>query len=161
LLGSTPGVSSPPTFTSPAARTPHREAVVAPALVAAVRTRGLAAAPCPSVSGDQPWSRCGHPISRSSFSPLVAPHSTAAAGLRAAEPHARAASPPHSSSGRAITAHTYGHGRCCPRALPSPPTPPLRPESTIPGVLCFKFTVGTSGNNLKIGKGFPVNCRLI
>jgi hypothetical protein len=106
-----------------------------PALVAAVRTRGLAAAPCPSVSGDQLRSCCGHPVPRSSFSPLVASYSTAAAGLRAAEPHARAASPPHSSSGRA-----RGTSRCasmpwCFPALPPPPASTLPASPTSSGDL--------------------------
>jgi len=77
------------------------DASQAEARAVAARARGLAAAPYHGASGAQPRARCGHPVSRGSSSPPVAPHSIAAVSLRVAEPHAHVASPPHYPPGRA------------------------------------------------------------
>ena len=115
------------------------DASQAEARAAATRARGLAAAPCHGASGAQPRARCGHPVSCGSSSPPVAPHNIAAIGLRAAEPHAHVASPPHSSSGRAEGTIGCARDRTCSPPLVAidcrlsgrirrSPVPPLLPD---------------------------------
>jgi len=124
------------------------DASQAEAQATAARARGLAAAPCHGASGAQPRARCGHPVSRGSSSPPVAPHSVAAVSLRAAEPHAHVASPPHSSSGRAEGTIGCARDRTCSSPLVAidcrfsgrirrSPVPPLLPDPVRDPVLEF------------------------